>query len=449
MLRLSASLGRVQRNIDPRILTHASAANAPPRRAVPHVYMLSSVPLSTQAPSHASTATRAEALLPPLRTQPLPRPVSVAILSHVIPLDNAHTPELSDAARNVEAQVYEILREHNLAPSALRKLGANILQVSRDADRYNVASSLFWMAFRRGDDDAGYSWATMVLEGLTRSQQDKHAASSLSTKAVEIYTDLAKKGNAHAEFGLGRIVLSHLRKNASPAAADKQRVVSLWQRAAKHGLADAWYELGRLYHSGFLPGEQDKALGALENGARAGSAHATYALGVLHGIRAEKTAQQDPKRAHDASTLSSRYFLQAAQKGHAPSAYNMGVRYLLREDSEKHQTRWGVTPDDRSAREWFGAAASKLHLPAMMNYSAMLLDGRGAAGPAPTRGDLLEARRIYTRVLQLAEAQLEKKGGMLPQEDTDTPVVLRQMTEQAAHGLAKAEQLLADAPHDA
>lgn len=261
-----------------------------------------------------------------------------------------------------------VVDNHRLPPSALRKLAAAILQLSRDARRNQVVGQLYALAHRRGDDDAGYSWATMVLEGLIQGATDPSRAAD---EAMELYATLARKGHPQALFGMGRVLLAQIEATPDTAASRMPRVIELWERAGKSGMPDAWFELGRMYQgTPYLDRDTDRMQECFEQGARAGSTQCCYALGVQHAARADELREQNNhKAAHEAITLSNRYFLQAAQHGHAPSAYNMGLRYLLtdaadassatEEQKRAHQSQWGVVPDDRSAREWFAAAAGK------------------------------------------------------------------------------------------
>lgn len=208
----------------------------------------------------------------------------------------------------------------------------------------------------------------MVLEGMVPGKEDP---TKQADEAMTLYAALARKGHPQALFGMGRVLFAQIA--AAPETAEKRipQVVELWQRAGKAGMPDAWYELGRLYQGNqYMERDPARMQGCFEQGARAGSSQSCYALGVLHGTLAEaKHKSNDTEAAHKAILLSNRYFLQAAQRGHAPSAYNMGLRYLLTQDPsshassehlrESHKVRWGVVPDDRSAREWFAAASSK------------------------------------------------------------------------------------------
>ena len=238
---------------------------------------------------------------------------------------------------------------------------------------------------------------------------------------------------------MGRLVLAKITSKTDGQPNDEeikqvQMAVDLWQRAGRNGYAEAWFELGQLYYTGQLV-RQDKsrALTYFEHGARGGSAQASHALGTIYAERAQSSA--DSHLMDEATTLSAlaaRYFLQAAQNGHIPSAYNMGHLYLCRDiPSKEHKSRYGVLPDDRNAREWFAAASSKLFLPAMMNYSAMLLEGRGAGDTDTREADLDEAQRVYTRVIHTGSRVAMGKS---------TQESMERMTETARRGLRLIEE---------
>ena len=74
--------------------------------------------------------------------------------------------------------------------SALRELAATILQQSKAPETMQVVGRLYALAYRRGDADAGYSWATMVLEGLLASSSPNKAQA-----AVDVYVNLARNGH--------------------------------------------------------------------------------------------------------------------------------------------------------------------------------------------------------------------------------------------------------------
>jgi len=262
-----------------------------------------------------------------------------------------------------------VVERSKASAGALRTLAAAILQMTRSPQRFGVVARLYQIAFRRGSDDAGYSWATMVLEGLVTAPTKEWETAQVE-EATKMYSQLARKGHAQSQFGMGRLVLAKLVSQTGPQRDEKQvqMAIDLWQRAGRNGYADAWYELGQLYYSGQLI-EEDKSRAAscFQQGARGGSALASHALGTIYLKRAKKEAE-DGLMAECAkhSALASRYFMQAAQKGHAASAHNVGLLYLhpeamprTKEGREDHKVRHGVLPDDHNAREWFAAAAAR------------------------------------------------------------------------------------------
>lgn len=213
--------------------------------------------------------------------------------------------------------------------------------------------------------------------------------------------------------------------------------------------------LGQLYHHGRLvPRDQARALTCFEHGARGGSAQASHALGTLYLKRAHKQADaHDTSAASQCSALAARYFLQAAKKGHAASAYNVGLLYMDSGEGTKaqHKVRHGVLPDDRSAREWFAAAASKStllanpdFLPAMMNYGAMLMEHRGSGASDTTASDLEEARRVYERALRIGTRAQQRTRSALTASSADdsTPDVAAHMMSTARYALERLDQRL-------
>lgn len=313
-------------------------------------------------------------LIPFMKKYPLPQEDAKEIV-RIIHSANENLTSLQTLAdmeanvRECEAQVLEVVERSNATAGALRALAAAILQMTRNPQRFGVVGRLYQIAFRRGSDDAGYSWATMVLEGLIDAQ-NKEWQNTQVEEATKVYSQLARTGHAQSQFGMGRLVLAKLVSQTGPNRDDKQiqMAIDLWQRAGRNGYADAWYELGQLYHSGQLVQEdKSRAKSCFQQGARGGSALASYALGTIYLAHAKKEADSghmDECAKH--SALAARYFMQAAQKGHAASAYNIGLLYLhpdtmptTKEGREEHKMRHGVLPDDHNAREWFAAAAAR------------------------------------------------------------------------------------------
>lgn len=137
-----------------------------------------------------------------------------------------------------------VLEDAKKPVSALRELAATILQQSKAPETMQVVGRLYALAYRRGDADAGYSWATMVLEGLLASSSPNKAQA-----AVDVYVNLARNGHAQSQFGLGRVLLSQAARSPENRTALVQRCSELWDSAGRNGMADAYYELGTDSHA--------------------------------------------------------------------------------------------------------------------------------------------------------------------------------------------------------
>lgn len=368
-------------------------------------------------------------LLPRTKNYPIPRDAAEQIIRIILHAQEYQGPSgysvdtFSVCSRECELQVVQVLAQAEAHASSLRKLASTILQVVRDMRRLPIVACMYFIAYRQGDDDAGFSWATMVMEGLVPTSS-KEMDALQAQAATAMYSRLASKGHGQAQFGMGRLVLAKLTSKTEEQPNDEdikqvQMAVDLWQRAGRNGYAEAWFELGQLYYTGQLVRQdRSRALTCFEHGARGGSAQASHALGTIYAERAHSSADRHAMdEAMTLSALAARYFLQAAQNGHIPSAHNMGHLYLGRDIPDKeHKTRYGVLPDDRNAREWFAAASSKLFLPAMMNYGAMLLEGRGAGDADTPETDLDEAQRVYTLVIRALSQASPVKSAQEPME---------------------------------
>ena len=403
-----------------------------------------------------------------MKKYPIPRDEALSILEFIArALAHGEGPSghsvdsFRVCSKQCEMDVLGILERGNVPVSALRKLASAVLQMNYEPQRLAIVGVMYGIASRRGDEDARYSWATMVMEGLL-STHSKQLDVLQAEAATAAYSQLARKGHARAQFGMGRLVLAKVLSKTGADAADKQvqMAVDLWQRAGRNGYAEAWYELGQLYHGGqFVPQDKLRALTCFEHGSRGGSAQASHALGTIYLTRARSQADRaEMANAANSSALAARYFLQAAQKGHAASAYNMGLLYMRTSMSEnEHKARQGVLPDDRSAREWFAAAASRLFLPAMMNYGAILMEGRGRDDADTPASDMEEARLVYTRAVKLCqkiEQQQQERSSSATlrgvsatvKPDHDTSATARHMMETARAALKILDKQLLSSP---
>ncbi|PWN47623.1 hypothetical protein IE53DRAFT_364539 [Violaceomyces palustris] len=304
-------------------------------------------------------------------------------------LRSAPDIKLKEAKIRQQSEVDEIVKgdfqSNGLTAQDLRRLGTSLLLCSNDPRRQPIAFRLFAIAYgghligldasqapdsvkfaadsqSKGDsawcdDDAGYSWAGMVLSNAAPPPPDGNGSMDKSTKEQVI-----------------------------------SRIIGLWKEAGSSGVGDAWFELGNLYLSEkHVPKDEDLAYEHFQEGAKLSHPPSHCALGVLHSLRANITNQSE-KREHLEKSF--HHFLQAAQKGDVQSMYNVGVSYLLQAPPEprfppsyvkqssvslreRHLEGWGVEPDDILARSWFEKAAARNFAPAIMNLAGMLVEGRG------------------------------------------------------------------------
>ncbi|EPQ29029.1 uncharacterized protein PFL1_03319 [Pseudozyma flocculosa PF-1] len=253
-----------------------------------------------------------------------------------------------------------------------------------DAQDAQVTQQGWW------DDEAGYSWAGMILSNAAPPPPNPAHLRERHEEAIETYRRLAERGNANGKLGLGRLLQAQAvsgRLDAHTKDKVVQRVLQLWREAGEAGNAEAWYELGTVHLGGAsVAVDESEAERCFVKGADLGHAGSHYALGVLY-MRLAK-----PVQAHE-------HFHAAAERGDVQSQYNLGLHYLLQPslhlqsaalvDGSKtlhqlHEERWGVKPDDVLARLWFERASAAHFAPALMNLAALLHEGRGNPPPPST-----------------------------------------------------------------
>jgi hypothetical protein len=152
-----------------------------------------------------------------------------------------------------------------------------------------------------------------------------------SEQALKMLTDLAKKGNSDAMFGLGRFYY-----RGQDVGKDYAQAVQWFAKAAKLGQVKAMYALGSCYYLG-------------------------------HGV------QRDQE-------VALRLFVQAGEKGHAPASFNAGLLSARRE---------GAVGDESKARTWYRAAARLGSVEAMGNLGVYYIDGKGGNQDARLGGGWL------------------------------------------------------------
>lgn len=81
----------------------------------------------------------------------------------------------------------------------------------------------------------------------------------------------------------------------------------------------------------------------------------------------------------------------------------------------------------------------------MMNYGAMLVEGRGTPrqNAGPSADDLIEAQRLYQNVITMGKVSRKRQSSRIaPRTTEDTPAVVEHMMQEAQRALRHIEALL-------
>ncbi|KAF9272506.1 hypothetical protein BGZ88_004707 [Linnemannia elongata] len=190
-------------------------------------------------------------------------------------------------------------------------------------------------------------------------------------KAQEYFMKAANLGDREAQYNVGVYYLHQ-----------KDYVVAenWFRKAAKQGFLEAWSALGDLLR------ERHRYADALENykyAASAGDAHSQYWLGEMyyrgdtlqensftfkesyqrHTIEDDTWFEKFSRgRSIQDDTLAYKWFLEAANQGHADAAYSVG--YM-------HQYGRGANQSYEEAEKWYLAAIDKGNVPAQRSLQRM------------------------------------------------------------------------------
>jgi len=141
--------------------------------------------------------------------------------------------------------------------------------------------------------------------------------------------------------------------------SDKDNFVNC-KKAAELGLADAQYNLGKMYRNGLGVNQNDEqALSWYLKSAKQGDASAQYILGIMHS-QGEGT-DQDKQQAR-------LWAQKAANQGFSEAQYFLGTMY----DSQGQD----VIQDDKQAFLWYQKAAKQGHVFALFNLGNMYYAGQ-------------------------------------------------------------------------
>jgi uncharacterized protein len=172
--------------------------------------------------------------------------------------------------------------------------------------------------------------------------QDYEAARTIAQK-------LASAGDSRAMAMLGALY-----QGGHGVAADRQKAVEWFTKAAGKGHMEAAYTLAMMYVE---DGDTAKARPWLEKTAAAGNMQAAYNLGILFlGLKPPDYKSAAP------------WFTKAANAGVAEAQYNLG---------RLNAEGLGVAKDRLKAGEWFAKAAVQGLPDAALDYGIMVFRGEG------------------------------------------------------------------------
>ncbi|KAG9295416.1 hypothetical protein G9A89_013445 [Geosiphon pyriformis] len=273
-----------------------------------------------------------------------------------------------ETRKNSEERVFE-LAGSNL--QEIKSLGDLVLKTSKGGALVSLA--LYKIAMENGDDNAGFNYANMLIQGFKGIPKNTDEGES-------ILTNLARKGHPYAQINLASILINSKR--------DYESARQLYELAAQGGQAAAWTELGKMYRMGTgIQQNHKKALECFEKGAAGGNRESIFMLGV-YASTVYPTLDNKPDQ-----ELAFKHFEAAAQKGLPEAQYNVGERYVKGKGVEKNISR--------AAEYWKMAAFQGFQL-AQANLGRMYHEGHGV------KQDLNLAKEYYVQAIQRGGAIGEK-----------------------------------------
>lgn len=255
------------------------------------------------------------------------------------------------------------------------------------------AATLYEQAAGAGSQDAAVSLGVLYQDG-TGVPQD-------FARAHDLYLAPAAAGHARAANNLG---LLYARGNG--VAQDYERATALFQTAAKQGLPTAMTNLSVMYANGFGIAQSDDLAAEWER-------HASQARQDAMAVNAAILCLFDNRLERPENTPDARAALLQMAKGGDPVALFLAGWLVCSQPG-------ATIPDHRQAARLFRAAADRGHAPSMFNLAQFYLHGRGvpqdfmqgymwltlagAAGYPQTEGQITALHQRMTAA-QVNEAQ--------------------------------------------
>ncbi|MEM1137606.1 MAG: tetratricopeptide repeat protein, partial [Bacteroidota bacterium] len=224
------------------------------------------------------------------------------------------------------------------------------LPVQKEADK-SLLGYLLYQA-EKGDPESLYRIGKLYETGRDKLPQDK-------AKAFRNYFEAANKGNAYAQYELGKIYTLGLRTKNADVPRNMRLAVLNYIRAANGGVKEADKELKNLNIEIYIdknnPDYLEYVAGA--GGEKMGLRYFTLYKNHLTG----KNANRDPEKALE-------YCQRAALNGYIPAMLELAKLY------EKGTI---VRPSQEKAFQWYNEAANLKSDSAMLVLANMYATGRG------------------------------------------------------------------------
>ncbi|KAJ1024873.1 hypothetical protein NDA16_002909 [Ustilago loliicola] len=363
------------------------------------------VPTNIRIPDQSELDASVGRILPSTRydqeaTRPLKYNQACSLLSKLLVqlrtiADFATVSDRQAYQSSVDSDIIASIKDWGCNAEDLTQLANTLLSASGDPRRQPLAFRLFEIAHQSGSDDAGYFWASMVLQN-TAPPPPSSDLKGRAQQAVSVYQELSAAGNARGSVGVAKLLLQRVQRGQ----VDKSQWPSLIEEAAKlytqageKGLSEAWYDLASLFQeSRFNPPDQERALGYLGKGAELGHSGCLFALGMHHLLDNDNGNKSEAFR----------LFKQAAEQGDAQSMFQVGSFYFLDRDKmaqhadvtagdktmkQAHKETFGVEADDVEARFWLEQSAQSDYPPSILQLATLLGQHRGLnPGPHKERG---------------------------------------------------------------
>lgn len=175
------------------------------------------------------------------------------------------------------------------------------------------------------------------------------------TEAYNWYNQAAEKGNADAQYMLGRMY-----RLSQGVATDNSSAAKWYRKAAEQGHADAQFFLGKMYFEGEgVAKDYAEAVRLYSRSADQGNVNAQLSLAMMYRYGTGVT--QDYKAAAE-------LYRKAAEQGNAIAQNTLGLFY---------EKGYGVSLDYKMAAEWYGKAAAQGNSMAQANLGYLAQFGLG------------------------------------------------------------------------